>query len=283
MNFARLGYVSERAQVGEHHEAILAVTIPERPGAFLEFCSAIGERSITEFNYRLSRAPRRTSSSGSRSAGATRPRRSRASSRSHGYACLDLSEDDLAKTHVRHMVGGRAPDVQDEVLYTFEFPERPGALLQFLSGLGARWNISLFHYRNHGAAFGRVLCGLEVPVRERRELVERLKGLGFGYVDETEQRGGAALPALNRAARENRGAIEGPPAMTRICVVAKLPRRELETFIAAHVERLPAEVLLHRGGGAFPLFAQTAASEGDGASLLAAGASDDDPTLHAEL
>ena len=103
----------------------------------------------------------------------------------HGYGCTDLSGDDLAKTHVRHMVGGRAADVRDEVLFTFEFPERPGALLQFLRGLGARWNISLFHYRNHGAAFGRVLCGLEVPQEERIDLADRLNALGFRYIEET--------------------------------------------------------------------------------------------------
>ena len=107
-----------------------------------------------------------------------------------GYACVDLSDDDVAKTHVRHMVGGRTSEVRDEVLYDFEFPERPGALLQFLTALGTRWNVSLFHYRNHGAAFGRVLCGLEVPAAERDELRARLAGLGFEHVEATDNPAG---------------------------------------------------------------------------------------------
>jgi threonine dehydratase len=185
MNFARLGYVAERAEVGEHHEAVFAVTIPERPGAFLEFASAIGERSITEFNYRLASRSEAHVFLGVEIGNGAEAAAIALGLVARGYACLDLSENDLAKTHVRHMVGGRAADVRDEVLYSFEFPERPGALLQFLSSLGSRWNISLFHYRSHGAAFGRVLCGLEVPARERRELLGRLNGLGFRYAEET--------------------------------------------------------------------------------------------------
>ncbi|MFN8545580.1 MAG: threonine ammonia-lyase, biosynthetic [Candidatus Binatia bacterium] len=185
MNFARLGYVAERAQVGEHREAILAVTIPERPGSFLRFCALLGDRSVTEFNYRLAGRAEAHVFVGVEVAGATEGAQVAAALGAHGYRCVDLSDDDLAKTHVRHMVGGRAAEVADEVLLSFEFPERPGALLQFLTALGAHWNISLFHYRNHGAAYGRVLCGLEVPGPERHELRQRLDGLGFAFVDES--------------------------------------------------------------------------------------------------
>lgn len=190
MNFARLGYVVERAEVGEQREAIFAVTIPERPGAFLDFCRTIGERSVTEFNYRLASRTEAHIFVGVEVSGREEARRLAAHLDAAGYPCVDLSDDDLAKTHLRHMVGGRTPEVHDEVRIAVEFPERPGALLQFLSQLGARWNISLFHYRNHGAAFGRVLCGLEVPPPERDELRRRLDRIGFEYTDETENRAG---------------------------------------------------------------------------------------------
>jgi threonine dehydratase len=186
MNFARLGYVAERAQTGEHREAIFAVTIPERPGAFLGFAAALGERSVTEFNYRLASRDEAHIFVGVEVAGGGEARAIAAGLERAGYGCVDLSDDDVAKTHVRHMVGGRTPRAAGEVLYGFEFPERPGALLQFLTGLGSRWNISLFHYRNHGDAFGRVLCGLEVPDGERGELRGRLDALGFSYTEETD-------------------------------------------------------------------------------------------------
>ena len=186
VNFARLRYVTERAETGEAHELILAVTIPERPGAFLEFCTALEDRLVTEFNYRLATRTEAHVFVGvqidERRDGQALIERLHA----RGFACADLTGDELAKTHVRHMVGGRAVAVADEVLYTFEFPERPGALRQFLGSLGDRWNISLFHYRNHGAAFGRVFCGLEVPAAERAELRERLDRLGFDYREESE-------------------------------------------------------------------------------------------------
>jgi threonine dehydratase len=185
MNFARLGYVVERAEVGEHREAIFAVTIPERPGAFLAFCQVIGERSVTEFNYRLASRSEAHIFVGVEVSGRDEARIVATDLSARGYPCVDLSENDLAKTHVRHMVGGRTPEVRDEVRVAVEFPERPGALLQFLGQLGVRWNISLFHYRNHGAAFGRVLCGLEVPPAERDELRARLDGIGFPWIDET--------------------------------------------------------------------------------------------------
>jgi threonine dehydratase len=190
MNFARLGWVVERAQVGEHRETILAVTIPERPGAFLEFCTHLGQRAVTEFNYRLARRDEAHIFVGLVVESAEVGRGVAASLRAAGFPCTDLSESDLAKTHVRHMVGGPATEVVDEVLLHFEFPERPGALLQFLTALGTRWNISLFHYRNHGAAAGQVLCGLEVPTAERADLRARLDALHFDYVDVSDDPAG---------------------------------------------------------------------------------------------
>jgi len=190
MNFARLGYVAERAATGEHREAIFAVTIPEQPGAFLAFASALGSRSVTEFNYRLASRAEAHVFVGVEVSGLEEARTIAADLARRGYPCVDLSDDDLAKTHVRHMVGGRAQGVADEALYDVEFPERPGALLQFLSGLGSRWNISLFHYHNHGAAFGRVLVGFEVPPDERAELRARLDALGFSYTEQTDDPAG---------------------------------------------------------------------------------------------
>jgi threonine dehydratase len=186
MNFARLGYVAERVQVGAHHEALLAVTIPERPGAFLDFCRAVGARNVTEFNYRLADRQAAHIFVGVEVENAAETHRLIDVLTAAGYACLDLSHDDLAATHVRHMVGGRAITATDELFLSFEFPERPGALLQFLTALDSRWNLSLFHYRNYGAAFGRVLCGLEVPLAERPDLRRRLETLGFSYTDESD-------------------------------------------------------------------------------------------------
>jgi threonine dehydratase len=186
MNFTRLGYVTERAEIGEHREAILAVTIPERAGSFLEFCRTIGERSVTEFNYRLASRSEAHVFVGLEVSGRAEAAEIAATLAARGYACTDLGGDDLAKTHVRHMVGGRSPAVANEVLYSFEFPERPGALIQFLTSLGSRWNISLFHYRNNGAAYGRVLCGFEVPAAERADLAATLSRLGFRCSDETD-------------------------------------------------------------------------------------------------
>jgi threonine dehydratase len=190
VNFARLGYVAERAAVGEHREAIFAVTIPERPGAFLAFCAALGDRNVTEFNYRLATRAEAHVFAGIEVASRAEARTIAAELERRGYACADLSDDDVAKTHIRHMVGGRTSEVRDEVLYDFEFPERPGALLQFLTALGTRWNVSLFHYRNHGAAIGRVLCGLEVPPAEREELRARLGSLGFEHLEATDNPAG---------------------------------------------------------------------------------------------
>jgi threonine dehydratase len=186
VSFNRFGYIAERAEAGEHREAILAVSIPERRGAFLDFCATVGERSITEFNYRLSSRERALIFVGVEVEGPAATRELCTALEASGYPTHDLSHDEVAKIHVRHMVGGQSAAVRGEVLYNFEFPERPGALLHFLRSLSHRWNISLFHYRNHGAAFGRVLCGMEVPASERESLEEALAAIGFPYQQVTD-------------------------------------------------------------------------------------------------
>jgi threonine dehydratase len=184
VNFDRLRFIAERAELGEAREAILAVTIPERPGAFRDFCATVGRRVVTEFNYRLSARDTAHIFVGLRTASRDDASAVAARLRAHGYPTEDLSENEIAKLHVRHMVGGRSAGVRDERLYRFEFPERPGALLEFLEKLGGRWNISLFHYRNHGADFGRVLAGFEVPDAEEREFQVFLRSLGYPFVNE---------------------------------------------------------------------------------------------------
>jgi len=179
MNFDRLRFVAERAEVGEAREALFGVTIPERPGAFREFCATIGRRVVTEFNYRLSGRSEAHIFVGL----ATQSRQNAVELttllRSRGYPTIDLTDDEMAKLHIRYMVGGRSPDVVNERLYRFEFPERPGALMDFLDRLGGRWNISLFHYRNHGSDFGRVLAGFEVPDEDAADFAEFLRALGY--------------------------------------------------------------------------------------------------------
>ncbi len=181
MNFDRLRFVAERAELGESREALFGVTIPERPGAFRAFCSAIGRRVVTEFNYRLSGRGEAHIfvgvSTESRDDAAAIGR----TLASAGYDALDLTNNELAKLHVRHMVGGRSADVRHEHICRFEFPERPGALMTFLDELGGRWNISLFHYRNHGADFGRVLAGFEVPEADLPRFEAFLNALGYRY------------------------------------------------------------------------------------------------------
>jgi threonine dehydratase len=181
MNFDRLRFVAERAELGDAREALFGVTIPERPGAFRAFCATIGRRVVTEFNYRLSGRDVAHIFVGI----ATRSRQDAAdiaaALTAGGYATVDLTDNETAKLHVRHMVGGRSPDVAHEQLCRFEFPERPGALMAFLEKLGGRWNISLFHYRNHGADFGRVLAGFEVPDSDTREFEAFLDTLGYRY------------------------------------------------------------------------------------------------------
>ena len=181
MNFDRLRFVAERAELGEGREALLAVTIPERPGAFREFCGALGACVITEFNYRLSGRSQAEIFVGMSTQSRHDAGRLAAKLRDLGYETADLSGNEMAKLHVRHMVGGRTPHVTAERVCRFEFPERPGALLQFLDGLGGRWNISLFHYRNHGADFGRVLAAFEVPDAERSAFEAFLSGLGYRF------------------------------------------------------------------------------------------------------
>ncbi|MBP9712492.1 MAG: threonine ammonia-lyase, biosynthetic [Sterolibacterium sp.] len=186
MNFDRLGFVSERAQVGEHREAILAVTIPEKPGSFRKFCTLIGARNITEFNYRYACPAEAQVFVGVQVANRDETTRLVASLKKQGLATLDLSDDEMAKLHIRHMVGGHAPQVKNELLYRFEFPERPGALMRFLESMSAGWNISLFHYRNHGADYARVLVGMQAPAGEMQHFRRFLKSLGYRYWDESQ-------------------------------------------------------------------------------------------------
>jgi threonine dehydratase len=186
MNFDRLRHVAERADIGGAREALLAVEIPERPGSFLQFCEAIGQRSVTEFNYRYQNGERARIFVGC----ALRHGRAEADALVHdlksaGYPVLDMTDNEMAKLHVRYMVGGQAHGLADELLFRFEFPERPGALLRFLRAVGSAWNISLFHYRNHGSDYGRVLAGIQVPRSAREQLLQHLNELHYPYTEET--------------------------------------------------------------------------------------------------
>jgi len=191
-NFDRLRFIAEEAELGEHREAVLAVTIPERPGSFRKFCTTLGGNNITEFNYRIADSRDAHIFVGIEVNGRSQTARIVRNLRRHGLTTLDLSDNEMAKLHLRHMVGGRAPRAEgerslakDELLYRFEFPERPGALMQFLSHMRSDWNISLFHYRNHGADYGRVLVGIQVPKDEMRQFRSFLRELGYPYADET--------------------------------------------------------------------------------------------------
>ena len=187
VNFDRLRHVAERAELGEGREAIIAVTIPEKPGSFKAFCEAVGKRQITEFNYRYHSGREAHIFVGVQTHPENDPRSALiASLTSQGFPVLDLTENELAKLHIRHMVGGHAAKVSDEVVFRFEFPERPGALFNFLNKLGGRWNISMFHYRNHGAADGRVVAGLQVPADERHLVSAALEAIGYPYWDESD-------------------------------------------------------------------------------------------------
>jgi threonine dehydratase len=187
MNFDRLGHVAERAGIGEQHEALFGVTIPERPGSFLDFCRRLGRRAITEFNYRWHGEGAAQVYVGVQLKGGNAERVAIRQALEHaGYACADYTENEVARLHVRHLVGGPARGLRRERLFRFEFPERPGALLQFLETLGTRWNISLFHYRNHGAANGRVLAGFEIGVDEDAAFEQDLARLGFWSSEESD-------------------------------------------------------------------------------------------------
>jgi len=185
MNFDRLRFVAERAEVGEEREALLAVTIPEERGSFKRFCEMIGSRSVTEFNYRISDEKQAHVFVGMSTKEKGESRKMAAQFVKQGFATVDLTQDELAKTHLRHMVGGRSSLAEGERLYSFIFPERPGALMSFLTGLPPGWNISLFHYRNQGADYGRILVGLQVPKAEVKSIKKVLDGLGYIFVDES--------------------------------------------------------------------------------------------------
>ena len=187
MNFDRMRHVSERAEIGEHREALLAVLIPERRGAFLQFCELMGKRNVTEFNYRYNPGEQARIFVGVSMADARTDAPPLIEQlRAQGYDVQDLSNNEVAKLHIRHMVGGPVPEVEDERVYRFEFPENPGALHAFLTAIGDNWNISLFHYRNHGSDYGRVFAGVQVPQSDRGRFAEHLDTLGYAYYDETD-------------------------------------------------------------------------------------------------
>lgn len=186
MNFDRLRFIAERAELGEHREAVFAVTIPETPGAFKAFCRLLGSRNITEFNYRFADYKQAHIFVG---VAVQNPAEAAAiveTLEAQGLPTIDLSDNEMAKLHLRHLVGGHAPQAQNEVVYRFEFPEKPGALMNFLESMGHNWNISLFHYRNHGADFGRVLVGMQVPPEDKAAFEQFLKQLGYPFWDESQ-------------------------------------------------------------------------------------------------
>ncbi|MFT7598715.1 MAG: threonine dehydratase [Acidimicrobiales bacterium] len=185
MNFDQLRFVSERAELGEQREAVFAVTVPEERGSFRRFCQLVGDRDVTEFNYRISDESVAHLFVG---VGISEPTEATVICElfdSNGFPSIDLTTDELAKVHLRHLVGGKSSLARDEVLYRFEFPEKPGALMRFLTTMSPSWNISLFHYRNHGADYGRVLVGMQVPESEKQSLNEVLGALGYRHWDET--------------------------------------------------------------------------------------------------
>ncbi len=186
MNFDRLRFVAERAEIGERREAILAVTIPETPGSFRKFCSLLGKRNITEFNYRYSDPKAAQVFVGIQVRDQSETADLVDKLQRSKLPTLDLSDNEMAKLHLRHLVGGHAPEAKNEILFRFEFPERPGALMNFLNSMNHSWNISLFHYRNHGADYGRVLIGMQVPHQDKKALKTFLDTLGYRYWDESE-------------------------------------------------------------------------------------------------
>jgi threonine dehydratase len=206
-NFDRLRYIAERAELGERREALIAATIPERPGSFREFCHSIGPRGITEFNYRYGNAEQAHVFAGIQLRGGDNEKDTLiAHLRAKGYPVNDMTDNETAKLHVRYMVGGQSTGVAHELVYRFQFPERPGALLHFLAHMGQQWNISMFHYRNHGDAYGRILVGIQVPPEERSGFQVFLDEIGYPYWEETENPAyrlflnGLPDPALQAAA-----------------------------------------------------------------------------------
>ena len=185
MNFDRLRFVAERAEVGEAHEAVFAVTIPEERGSFKRFCQLVGARAVTEFNYRISDQKEAHVFVGLQVANKNEPKKISQQFQKQGFKNIDLTQDELAKLHIRHLVGGKSALAQDELLYRFEFPERPGALMRFLNSLAPNWNISLFHYRSQGGDVGRVLVGLQVPKKEMKDFRDFLATLGYRHWDES--------------------------------------------------------------------------------------------------
>jgi len=186
MNFDRLRHIAERGDLGGQREALLAVEIPEQPGSFLKFCEALGARSVTEFNYRYESAERAEIFVGfALSQGREEKEAVIRGIAAAGFSVIDMTDNEVAKLHVRYMVGGHARGIADELLFRFEFPERPGALLKFLRAIGSRWNISLFHYRNHGSDFGRVLAGIQVSPQDRSQFLAHINDLHYAYVEET--------------------------------------------------------------------------------------------------
>ncbi len=187
MNFDRLRHVAERAELGERREALFAATIAEEPGSFRQFCEVIGLKGVTEFNYRYSDSAKAHVFVGLQMPGGEEDKTCLFERlEANNYPCVDMTDNEMAKMHVRYMVGGRVEGVEHECLYRFEFPERPGALLRFLNKMGQHWNISLFHYRNHGAAYGRVLVGMQVPPEENQQLQQFLLELNYRYWDESD-------------------------------------------------------------------------------------------------
>ncbi|EXI79062.1 MAG: L-threonine dehydratase biosynthetic IlvA [Candidatus Accumulibacter appositus] len=185
LNFDRLRFVAERAELGEQREAVFAVTLPEKPGAYKNFVSLIGSHNITEFNYRYNDQRDAHVFVGIQVSSRAESIKLLEQLHKHHYPALDLTDDEMAKGHIRHLVGGHSPRISNELLYRFEFPERPGALMKFLNSMSAGWNISLFHYRNHGADYGRVLVGMQVPPSEMNEFEDFLEKVGYAHWNET--------------------------------------------------------------------------------------------------
>ncbi len=211
LNFDRLRHVAERAEVGEGNEALLAISIPERPGSYKQFIQTLGGRAITAFNYRYGHKERATILVGvALRRGQQEKGELVASIRAAGFSVTDLSDDEITKTHARYMVGGQANGLEHELVFRFEFPERPGALLRFLESLHPRWNITLFHYRYHGAHYGRVLAGIEAPPSERAEVTKALEGLGYPFREVTRDPSVQIFIRGSSATLPGAAPLEGP-------------------------------------------------------------------------